>query len=340
MGRGTARKSSPDISSQEEEAGRQDRPLLFLRPRTPRISLTTSTPCGTFQRGDADCDRAPFGEIMGRFIETLSRRVRVVLGQNPGFMTGPGTNTYLVGTRDPILIDTGAGLAAYEEVLRGALAEAKLPPPRTVLITHAHPDHLGGAGTILRVSPGAVFHKMPRPSGGEPFDVPFTPLVDGRRFATDGATIEAIYTPGHANDHCVFYLHEERALFTGDLVLGTGTVVIPLDGGDMVEYLASLEKLLACDLGGIYPGHGPVISDGRAKIEEYLAHRRMREAQVLDAVSRGIGEPRRIVQEIYVDVPPVLHPAAEQSVIQHLHKLAAEGRVLSRDGARFEAVSR
>jgi ribonuclease/clavin/mitogillin len=300
--------------------------------------LTTPIHCGTFHGGHAEHDRVPSGVIMGRFIETLSERVRVVLGQNPGFLTGPGTNTYLIGTRDPILIDTGAGLAAYGEVLHGALAEAKLPPPRTVLITHAHPDHLGGAETILRVCPGAVFHKMPRPSGGEPFNVPFVPMADGQRFETEGAMLEAIYTPGHANDHCVFYLREERALFTGDLVLGTGTVMIPVEGGDMAEYLASLEKLLALDLGGIYPGHGPVIPDGRGKIEEYLAHRRMREAQVLDAVSRGIGEPWRIVQEIYVDVPSVLHPAAEQSVIRHLRKLGAEGRVVSRDGARFEAV--
>ncbi|OGP83527.1 MAG: hypothetical protein A2Y95_12740 [Deltaproteobacteria bacterium RBG_13_65_10] len=277
---------------------------------------------------------------MGLYIETLSARVRVVLGQNPGFMTGPGTNTYLVGTRDPILIDTGAGLTAYEEVLRGAIKEANLAAPRTVLITHAHPDHLGGAETLSCISPDALFHKMPRPAGGEPFDTPFVPIVDGQRFTTDGATLEAIYTPGHANDHCVFYLREEHALFTGDLVLGTGTVVIPLEGGDMVDYLASLEEILTRDLGRIYPGHGPVIPDGRAKIEEYLAHRRMREAQVLDTVSRGIGEPWRIVEALYTDVPSVLHPAAEQSVIQHLRKLAAEGKVVLRDAARYELVSR
>ncbi len=279
--------------------------------------------------------RLPDGNLMGRYIETLSERVRVVLGQNPGILTGPGTNTYLVGTRDPILIDTGAGLDAYESVLRGALEEASLPPPRTVLVTHAHPDHMGGGDTIRRISPGACLHKMPRPGGKEPFDTPFTPLSHGRVFTTEGATLEAIHTPGHANDHSVFYLREEKALFTGDLILGTGTVMIPLEGGDMADYLDSLEKLLARDLSHIYPGHGPVIPDARAKIEEYLAHRRMREVQVLDAVQRGIGDPRRIVRGIYTDVPEILHPAAEQSVIQHLRKLVADGKVVAQGEGRF-----
>jgi glyoxylase-like metal-dependent hydrolase (beta-lactamase superfamily II) len=273
---------------------------------------------------------------MGRSIETLSDRVRVVLGQNPGILTGPGTNTYLVGTRAPILIDTGAGLDVYESTLREALAEASLPTPRTALITHAHPDHLGGGDTIRRISPSAILHKMPRPTGREPFDTPFAPLSDGQVFATDGATLEAIYTPGHANDHCVFYLREEKALFTGDLILGTGTVLIPLDGGDMADYLDSLERLLSRDLSHIYPGHGPVIPDARAKIEEYLAHRRMREAQVLEAVQRGIGDPWKIVREIYTDVPEILHPAAKQSVIQHLRKLVVEGKVAARGERRFE----
>ena len=275
---------------------------------------------------------------MGRFIETLSERVRVVLGQNPGVMTGPGTNTWLVGTQEPILIDTGSGAPAYEDILRAALEEAALPAPRTVLITHGHPDHFGGHETIRRISPDAEFHKMTRPSGEELFDVPFSPLVDGQVFTTDGCTLEATYTPGHANDHVVFRLREERAIFTGDLILGMGTVVIPLEGGDMAEYMASLEKLLARDLAWLYPGHGPVVEDGRAKIEEYLAHRRWREQQVLEALSRGLAEPERIVEALYTDVPAVLHPAAEQSVIQHLRKLAAEGRVIRRHEGRYEAV--
>jgi glyoxylase-like metal-dependent hydrolase (beta-lactamase superfamily II) len=162
--------------------------------------------------------------------------------------------------------------------------------------------------------------------------------VDGQVFATNGCTLEAIYTPGHANDHCVFHLREERAIFTGDLVLGMGTVVIPLEGGDMGDYLASLEKLLSRDLSCLYPGHGPVVQDGRAKIEEYLAHRRWRERQVLEALSRGIDEPSRIVEALYTDVPAVLHPAAEQSVIQHLRKLAAEGKVIRRREGSYEAV--
>lgn len=275
---------------------------------------------------------------MGRFIETLSDRVRVVLGQNPGIMTGPGTNTWLVGTQEPILIDTGSGLHAYEDVLRAALDEAALPAPRTVLITHAHPDHFGGHETVRRISPNAEFHKMPRPAGEELFDVPFSPLVDGQIFTTDGCTIEAIYTPGHANDHCVFYLREEQAVFTGDLLLGMGTVVIPLEGGNMTHYMASLEKLLTRDITCLYPGHGPVVADGRGKIEEYVAHRRMREHQVLDAVARGLGDPSRIVEVIYTDVPTILHPAAEQSVIQHLCKLMAEGKVVRRPQGRYEAT--
>ena len=274
---------------------------------------------------------------MGRFIETLSERVRVVLGQNPGVMTGPGTNTWLVGTQEPILIDTGSGVPVYEDILRAALEEAALPAPQTVLVTHAHPDHFGGHETVRRISPDAEFHKMPRPAGEEPFDVPFSPIVDGQIFTTDGCTLEVIYTPGHANDHCVFLLREEQAVFTGDLVLGMGTVVIPLEGGDMADYLASLEKLLARDLTWLYPGHGPLVPEGRAKIEEYLAHRRMREAQVLDAVARGLAEPERIVEALYTDVPTVLHPAAEQSVIQHLRKLAAEGKVIRRRDGRYEA---
>ena len=273
---------------------------------------------------------------MGEQIETLSDRVRVVLGQNPGVMTGPGTNTYLVGTKDPILIDTGSGLDAYEKVLLGALEEASLPPPRRVLITHSHPDHLGGGDMIRRVFPGAEIYKFPREEGEEPFDTPFTPLSDGQVFKTEGALLETIYTPGHANDHAVFYLEEERALFTGDLILGMGTVVIPLNGGSMTDYFASLERLLKRDLTHIYPGHGPVIPDARAKIEEYIEHRKMREAQVLAAVKGGVGEPGKIVEEIYVDVPAVLHPAAEQSVIQHLRKLADEGRVVARGDRRFE----
>lgn len=275
---------------------------------------------------------------MGQYFETLSDRVRVVLGQNPGIMTGPGTNTYLVGTDEPILIDTGSGLSVYEDHLKAALEEARLPPPRTVLITHAHPDHLGGGESILRIAPDATIYKFHRPEGGEPFDTPFTALSDGQVLGTKGATLEAIYTPGHANDHSVFYLREEQALFTGDLILGVGTVVIPLEGGDMAHYLASLEKLLARNLAHIYPGHGPLIPDARAKIEEYLAHRLMREQQVLDAVMRGLSEPCRIVKEIYAEVPAILHPAAEQSVRQHLRKLVEERRVVDRGQGHFEVV--
>src|SRR5262245_12899737 len=149
-------------------------------------------------------------------IDTWSPRVSVVLGQNPGPFTGPGTNTYLIGTgRRPLLLDTGQGVAAYLGLLEQALAARDADGLDAIVLTHAHPDHVGGVAGI-RARFGAVpVLKKPLP-GRDPAGV--SAIDDGAVVATEGATLRAVFTPGHARDHLCFFLKEERALFTGDVV--------------------------------------------------------------------------------------------------------------------------
>ncbi len=263
----------------------------------------------------------------------LTPKVHRVLGMNPSSFTGPGTNTYLVGMdgREPLLIDTGIGLELWHELLAAHLAECAAPPLARCLMTHGHPDHVGGVADVRRLHPGLPLHKHPWPARDGQAGVPFLALADGDVVAGEGFTLRAIHTPGHAPDHLCFYLEEERALFTGDVILGVGTTVIPREGGDLGHYLDSLRRLQALDLARIYPGHGPVIDEPQEKIAYYLAHRLARERQILDELSRGAGTVEAIVRSIYRDYPPNLHAAAAQSVGAHLDKLEREGRV-QRDG--------
>jgi ribonuclease/clavin/mitogillin len=264
----------------------------------------------------------------------LSPRVTVVLGQNPGLFTGPGTNTYLVGTGPrPVLLDTGQGADAYLPLLERAMRDVRPAEGLSaIVLTHAHPDHVGGARRLRERFPGTPILKMPHPTEDPP-DLSITPLADGGIVAAEGATLRAVFTPGHAADHLCFFLEEERALFTGDVVLGAGTTVIP-DDGDLGAYLASLRRLLELDAAVIYPAHGPAIREPRERIEQYLAHRALRERQILECLAAGAGEVGAIVARLYTDVPAALHFAAAMSVRAHLRKLEAEGAA-ARAGERW-----
>lgn len=246
----------------------------------------------------------------------------MVLGQNPGLQTGPGTNTYLLGRERLVLIDTGEGVPAYNALLKEAV-EASKGRLSLILVTHGHRDHIGGIRAVRRMYPDAVARKFP---GGEP-PATVEPIAAGEQIRLDGITLKAIHTPGHASDHLCFYWAEERALFSGDLILGEGTAVMPRDGGSLTDYLASLERLRSFDIRRIYPGHGPAIPDPQAKITEYIEHRRMRERQVLDALHAGARTIPEMVARIYPDVPKALHRLAEESVWNHLVKLEGEYRV-------------
>ncbi len=263
-------------------------------------------------------------------VSVWSERVTVALGMNPGLFSGPGTNTYLVGTGPRrILVDTGQGKPAYLAVLERAIGQAGAEGIQEIVLTHDHSDHIGGLADVrARFGPLRASKLVPR---GAPADG-LTAIVDGDLVETDGATLRAIFTPGHAPDHLCFALEEERAIFSGDNVLGVGTTVIPVVGGDLQLYLESLELLLAEPPGRIYPAHGPCIEDGPAKLREYLSHRREREAQILRALGPEPASVSQIVTRVYTDVPAVLHAAAAHSVTAHLVRLERIGRA-RREGA-------
>jgi len=248
-----------------------------------------------------------------------------VLGLNPGMFTGPGTNTYLVGRRHPILIDTGAGVPEYLPLFTDYLARRGFPRPERIILTHRHRDHLGGVGPLAERFPGIPVAKMIFKDSDLPAGI--QDLRDGQVVVGDGVSLIPVHTPGHASDHLCFFLPEEQALFTGDLVLGGSTTVIPDEDGDLAQYLDSLRRIQALGARRIYPAHGPVIEDAPAKIQEYLDHRMLRERQILEALGGGARTIPEMVKAIYVDVPVALHAAAGMSVHSHLKKLKHEARV-------------
>lgn len=262
----------------------------------------------------------------------LSARVHRILGMNPSPFTGPGTNTYLVGmnTPFPVLIDTGSGAPQWAALLKGHLAASGAPRITRCLMTHAHPDHIGGVKHLQAIFPEVLLYKHPWPEADQQSGLEAAPISDDDLFwEGEDFMLKAIHSPGHAPDHICFHLvdEDEDALFTGDVVLGVGTTVIPRHGGDLGAYLDTLRRLLALNAKRIYPGHGPVIENPREKIEYYLEHRLERERQILTELEGGARTVATIVKSIYREYPENLHAAAGQSVSAHLDKLEREGRV-------------
>lgn len=268
-------------------------------------------------------------------VQRLSPAVIRILGGNPGKFTLQGTNTYLVGTgARRLLIDTGEGKSSWIAALKRTLAEENAEISHA-LISHWHGDHQGGIKDLLALSAGTKVLKN-QPEDGQ------LDIADGQKFSVDGATLTAVHTPGHTVDHMVFALEEENALFTADNVLGQGTAVFE----DLATYLASLDKMKELFGGRAYPGHGPVIDEGPAKIREYISHRQQREDQITqtlrsvnDATGTASWEPMELVKIIYHDVPETLHLPAQGGVIQVLQKLEKEGKV-SKEGDKWALTDR
>jgi glyoxylase-like metal-dependent hydrolase (beta-lactamase superfamily II) len=251
----------------------------------------------------------------------LSPLVRRIVASNPSAMTGPGTNTYLVGIDEVAVIDPGPDDAGHVDAIVGASMRERV---RWILLTHTHPDHSPATARLVKATGAEVLAFTKRDKDlavdraiGE------GDVIEGTEFRLD-----VLHTPGHAPNHLCFHLDEERMLFTGDTILGgMYSVVSPRKGGDMVEYLASLERLRKLRLAKIAPGHGEVIEEPRARIDDYLQHRRQREKQVVAILRRGPAKISDIVGVLYTETPEALIDVAGKQVHAHLIKLKAEGVV-------------
>jgi glyoxylase-like metal-dependent hydrolase (beta-lactamase superfamily II) len=276
-------------------------------------------------------------------VTEVASGVRRILAPNPGLMTGPGTNTYVVGDAELAVIDPGpdddAHLSRLCEVVEGRL--------RWILVTHTHVDHSPLSARLAAATGAEVLAFGPAPLQGRPgldaHDSAFRPdrcLTDGDRVAVDGLTVDAVHTPGHAANHLCFGLAGTGLLFSGDHVMDGSTVVIAPPDGDMGEYLRSLERVQGLAPRRIAPGHGNMIEDPGAVLDHYLAHRHDREAQVLAELARAGPEgvtAAGMVPVIYAGVPERLHPVARYSLWAHLRKLGNEGRASSPDAEEITA---
>jgi glyoxylase-like metal-dependent hydrolase (beta-lactamase superfamily II) len=252
----------------------------------------------------------------------LSPMVRRILGPNPGVMTGPGTNTYLVGIDEVAVVDPGVADAEHLDAILGAGSDRI----RWILCTHTHPDHWPGTAA-LKARTGAEVLAFDSRDGLEVDRA----IGDGHVVEATEFRLTAVHTPGHASNHLCYHLRQERLLFSGDHIMEGSTVVIAPPDGDMADYLESLEKVRALRLKAIAPGHGHLIDDPGGKVDEYLSHRLEREAQVVGALAAGDATVAAIVDRLYVGLIDELVPRARQSVHAHLRKLAAEGRASTTD---------
>lgn len=256
------------------------------------------------------------------------------------------TNCYLVGGDELVVIDPGSPYKEEQAILDDVIErfQSEGRRVREILITHLHPDHIGGVEHLAKKFnlPVAAHRLTAEPIAGD---------VRVDRFIEDDELIElheastglswklrALWTPGHARGHLSFYEERTGTLLTGDCVVGFGTVVIAPPEGNMLDYLASLRRYLDLPrLTALMPGHGPVLANPREKIEEYITHRLAREGKILRALEPGARTIPEIVETVYADTPTALHQLAELSALAHLEKLEAEAKV-SRQNNRYRLI--
>jgi glyoxylase-like metal-dependent hydrolase (beta-lactamase superfamily II) len=270
---------------------------------------------------------------------SLSPRVGRLRAHNPSPMTLDGTNGYVVrvGPRALVAIDPGPVDDAQRDAFLAAARDADASYA-AILVTHGHPDHYPGAAPLAAATGAPVYA---HPEARFPHD---RTLAEGERLAFGDASFTVLHAPGHARDHLVFVLDDEHALFTGDVVIGTGTVVVAPPGGDMRTYQRTLHRLRDeyGNAAALYGGHGPEMRNVRAKLDEYITHRELREQQIVDALAEAAATVPALVERVYGDVGRHLWPAAARQVLAYLIALEAEGRIrvdaLARPPTREEAA--
>ena len=259
-------------------------------------------------------------------VEALAPGVLRLVAPNAGLMTGPGTNTYLLGRRRVAVIDPGPASDAHIE----AILQAAPGPIRWILATHTHRDHSPAVAPLAALTGAEVLGRPPPPTHRQ--DATFAPdrsLAEGDELSTAEFTLRALATPGHASNHLCYWHASLQWLFTGDHVMNGATVVIDPPDGNMSDYLASLERLKSEPIAAFAPGHGEVVTEPAELLEWTIQHRLGRERKVVDALRSGGAAPLAdLLPRAYDDVNAVLLPIAERSLLAHLLKLEAEGRAV------------
>jgi glyoxylase-like metal-dependent hydrolase (beta-lactamase superfamily II) len=255
--------------------------------------------------------------------EQLSTLVTRLLAPNPSPMTLTGTNTYLIGEAELAVVDPGPDLPEHIDAIVESLR--RIGKPAISLVTHHHEDHLPAARHLRERLGIPIAGHAELPSVDRALD-------HDQRITLAGATIRALHTPGHTWDHVCYFLDEEQAVFAGDLVAGTGSLVVGAGRGELAASLRSLALLETLDPTVIYPGHGPVVADAMARLAEYIAHRADREQQVVSGLTAGLETIESLVDRIYVGIPDGLRGHAARNLQAHLFKLEDESRVAQQDG--------
>jgi glyoxylase-like metal-dependent hydrolase (beta-lactamase superfamily II)/8-oxo-dGTP pyrophosphatase MutT (NUDIX family) len=315
---------------------------------TPRTATSRSGPTTLFWgdyayaevgKLDRDGTGAASCEIVPGKPVTLSPRVRRITAPNPGMMTGPGTNTYLLGDAATgiAVIDPGPAIDSHVD----AIVAAAGGPIRWIFCTHTHIDH-SPAALPLKASSGAMTFGMLalHAERQDPTFQPDTPLTHGQRIAAAGYTLRVLHTPGHASNQLCYLLEEEKLLFTGDHIMQGSTVIINPPDGDMRAYFASLNALLAEDVAYVAPGHGFLMDKLAEVVDRLLLHRRDRENKVLRALrALGPATVAELIPGVYDDTPPGRHGIAARSLLAHLLKLESEGHARQVSDERWAANS-
>jgi glyoxylase-like metal-dependent hydrolase (beta-lactamase superfamily II) len=259
----------------------------------------------------------------------VSPRVRRVTAPNSGRMTGPGTNTYLVGTRELAMIDPGPDLPEHVDALERICA-GRL---RWILVTHTHRDHSPAAHTLAqRTGAELIGNVIPNDGFQDQSFAGARALAQDDVLSSDEFTLRALLTPGHVSNHICYLVEEDGLLMTGDHIMGGSTVVIVPPHGNMQHYIESLRRMLNYQVEFLAPGHGDLIGNPRGEIEHLIAHRLKREAKVVEALKRlGTVSIETLTPVVYDDVDPVMHSWAAMSLHAHLLKLRDDGRAREQD---------
>lgn len=281
-------------------------------------------------------------------VQTPFPWLRRVVARNPSPFTFKGTATFIVGTGKVAIIDPGPDLAEHVDALLDAVSAETVTH---ILVTHTHRDHSPASAVVKQVTGAPTYAYGPHGAGKlergvqveEGGDMDFVPdhlVRHGDVIEGDGFSFECVYTPGHTSNHMCFAYREQKALFTGDHVMGWSTTIISPPDGDMADYMASLELLLERDDELYCPTHGAAITDPKPFVREYMAHRRQREEQVLECLRDGVTTITQMVPLMYRDLPRTMYPAAARSVFSTVIYLVERGELAHDDELSIDTAFR